>query len=155
VIGEETSAPFVAVYEAAYPRLVRIATAIIGDRGLAEEIVQDAFAATWRQRVHVGDLDAYVRRATINGCRSHMRRHRVRRERTGFVPEVSVADVYPELVASIARLGFRQRTVIILRYYDGLSDDTIAAALGVRPATVRSTAARALQELREVLTNDD
>jgi RNA polymerase sigma factor (sigma-70 family) len=79
----------------------------------------------------------------------------VRREVGGWTPEPAVTDTHHELTASIARLGFRKRAVLVLRFYDGLPDDEIAAALGMRAATVRSTVARALRELREVLGDDD
>ena len=143
---------FGAFYGSTYPQFVRVATAIVGDRGIAEEVVQDAFAATWRLRASVADLAPYVRRAVVNGCRSHLRR---RRDVTGFVVELGTDDVHPELVASIKRLKFQHRAVLVLRYYDGLADEDIARALGIRQATVRSTASRALAALREVLRDDD
>ena len=151
VVSTEVGA-FGAFYEASYPQFVRVATAIVGDRGIAEEVVQDAFAATWRRREAVDDLAPYVRRAVVNGCRSYMRR---RRAITGAVPDSYSSDVHPELLDSLRRLSFRRRAVLVLRYYDGLADDEIAASLGVRRTTVRSTARRALRELKEVLGDDE
>jgi RNA polymerase sigma-70 factor (sigma-E family) len=147
----ETTA-FGAFYESSYPQLVRVATAIVGDRRVAEEIVQDAFAATWPRRDSVIDLAPYLRRAVVNGCRSHLRR---RRDFPGRVPDIAEVDVHPELVASLKRLNFQQRSVLVLRYYEDLADDEIGRALGIRPNTVRSTASRALAALREVLRDVD
>jgi RNA polymerase sigma factor (sigma-70 family) len=149
------SSVFVAVYERTYGPLVRTATAIVGTRSVAEEVVQDAFAAMWRHHEQVANLEAYVRRAVVNGCRSHLRRHSVRLETSGVMPEIPVDDEHHDLVASIRRLKFRQRAVLVMRYYDGLSDGAIAEALAMRPSTVRSTAARALRALKEVLADDE
>jgi RNA polymerase sigma factor (sigma-70 family) len=56
-----------------------------------------------------------------------------------------------ELLDAVDALPFRQRAVLVLRYYHDLPEDEIAAALGCRPGTVKSLSARALQQLRKVV----
>ena len=57
-----------------------------------------------------------------------------------------------ELLALVDELPYRQKTVLVLRYYCDSSEAEIAAALGCRPGTVKSLAARGLAQLREVIT---
>jgi RNA polymerase sigma-70 factor (sigma-E family) len=137
--------------------LLRFAMVLCCDRGLAEDVVQDALIKAHRRWDKIQRLDhpeAYVRRIVVNEYLNW------RRKWSRFVP----ADLSAEhgstpdhaeqhadrdqLVAELAKLPPRQRAVLALRYYGGLSDAEIAETLSCRPSTVRSQASRALATLR-------
>lgn len=132
----------------------RLAYVLVSDPDLADEIVQDAFVALHRNWVRVANPAAYLRTSVVNGCHSHHRHLRVVRgaavDRPGEASAPEPAD--DELAAALERLPFDQRVVLALRYHDDLDDIEIAAALGIRRATVRTRAHRALARLRQEMT---
>jgi RNA polymerase sigma-70 factor (sigma-E family) len=142
-----------------WPGLVRLAFGLTGDRWLAEDLAQTAlakaYAAWWRVR-RADDPDAYVRRILINASRSRFRKPRVSEHPA--VPsdlfDVAVDDPAAEigersaLLAALADLQPRQRAVVVLRYWEDLTDVQVGALLGCSPGTVRSQATRALAKLR-------
>jgi RNA polymerase sigma-70 factor (sigma-E family) len=147
------------------PALLRYATVITCDPHLAEDVVQEVLLRAQRHWPRVRDMAApeqYVRRMIVNEFLSWRRR----RSTTSTVPFdpaalTSIASSGPGgqgavddrdlLLQLIAALPPRQRAVIALRYYEDLTDDEIAAALGCRPATVRSQASRAIATLRQAM----
>jgi RNA polymerase sigma factor (sigma-70 family) len=144
--------------------LVRLAVLLVGDQATAEDVVQDVFARLQRSPGRLRDIDnavPYLRTAVVNGCRSvHRSRQRARLLRVPYEPPAWSAEAAAlagedrqEVLAAVARLPRRQREVLVLRYYGGLADLEIAAALHVSRGTVSSTASRALvalaRELRE------
>jgi RNA polymerase sigma-70 factor (sigma-E family) len=139
-----------------WPAMVRLAYALTGDLGHAEDVAQSAFArayASWGRVVRAGDPDAYVRRIVINENRKRFRGHRVPEDLPGNLPEpVGGADPGPEerqaLLDALGRLGPRQRAVIVLRYLLDMSEAETAAALNCSVGTVKSQASRALATLR-------
>ena len=140
-----------------WPGLVRLAFGLTGDRWAAEDIAQVTLArayVAWRRVRRADDPDAYLRRILINASNRRFRRHRVA-EQPGDPPETAVegpADLVGEraaLLAALRQLPTRQRAVVVLRYWEDLSDTQIAAALGCSPGTVRSQLSRALAKLRE------
>jgi RNA polymerase sigma-70 factor (sigma-E family) len=153
-----------------WPVMVRLAYALTGDQGHAEDVAQTAFArtyASWPKVRRTGNPDAYVRRIVINENLNRFRKHRVAERLTGTLPD-SVAgalsgslaaagavdatrqyDDRSALMAALQRLGPRQRAVIVLRYWMDLTEAEIAAALGCSVGTVKSQAARALATLRQ------
>ncbi|MGI8695588.1 MAG: SigE family RNA polymerase sigma factor [Mycobacteriales bacterium] len=145
------------------PGLVRFAYALTGDRALAEDLVQEALAKAgprWTsRRVHAPD--AYVRTIIVRGHASWWRRAS-NRERPALTPDtvLTTADgAKPGFESSVterdlvwrllAGLSARQRAVLVLRRYEDLPDDEIAATLQCSAATVRSLAFRGLARLRE------
>jgi RNA polymerase sigma-70 factor (sigma-E family) len=137
--------------------LLRTAWLLTGDWYAAEDLVQNALMRCypkWR-RISKGDPDAYVRRAVFNAHLSGWRR-RWRGERpTAIVPDwTSATDEYAELdrrhdvAAALAELPRRQRAVVILRFYEDMTERQVAAALGCSVGTVKSQLARALVTLR-------
>jgi RNA polymerase sigma factor (sigma-70 family) len=138
------------LYVSEYQPMVRLAFAMVRDRDRAEEIVQDAFAAVFVRSERVANPGGYLRQTVVNGCRRVLRRQRladlVRRDRPG-VSELG-AD---HLLDAIDRLPVKRRAAVILRYYLDWSEADIAAALAVRPGTVKSMLHRSLEQLREDL----
>jgi RNA polymerase sigma-70 factor (sigma-E family) len=142
-----------------WPAVVRLAYALTGDAGHAEDLAQAAFArayASWGRVRRAGDPDAYVRRIVINTHRSRFRKHRVAEELRGDLAD-SLAEARqqpgPEergaLLDALGRLGPRQRAVVVLRYWLDLSEAETAAALNCSVGTVKSQASRALATLRK------
>ena len=145
---------FEALYRDRYLALVRLAYLLLGTRtsGEAEEVVQEAFAELHRRWALVEAPGPYVRAAVVNGCRRRQRRGAMDRVRVGARPERGPAALgADDMGDAIARLPDRQRAVIVLRYYEDMSEADIAAALGCRPGTVKSLASRALADLRRVI----
>ena len=140
-----------------WPGLVRLAFGLTGDRWAAEDLAQATLArayVAWRRVSRADDPDAYLRRILVNASNRRFRRHRVP-EQPGDPPETMVegpAELVSErttLLAALRQLPPRQRAVVVLRYWEDLTDTQIAAALGCTPGTVRSQLSRALAKLRE------
>jgi len=124
----------------------RLAYVLVNDAGAAEEIVQDAFVRFFRHRQRVTSPDAFLRATVINGCRNHYRWVAVRRR---FVAMGAESPPAPDhLVDAIACLPYRQRAVVVLRYYEALPEREIADALQMPIGTVKSTLHRVLAQLR-------
>jgi RNA polymerase sigma-70 factor (sigma-E family) len=150
-------------FVASWPRLLRTTYGVSGDAQLAEDALQTAFAkafAAWPRVRRMDDPLAYVRRIAINAAIAQHRKAFARRETTvGSLPDGSVdahahaVDVHDEVWRAIAALPVRQRAVVVLRYYEDLSERQIAEVLGCRPGTVKSQASAALATLRRVLEN--
>jgi RNA polymerase sigma-70 factor (sigma-E family) len=152
----QRDADFTAYLAARQSTLLRTAYLITGDAHTAEDVVQSALARlylSWDRVQRAESPDAYVRRAIVNEATSWWRRAWRRREvATDILPDVAVApeptsggdDVW-QLVRSLPP---RQRAVIVLRYYEQLSEAEIADTLGISPGTVKSQASRALATLR-------
>ena len=142
--------------------LVRLAVCLLGDRGAAEDVVQDAFLALhrgwWRLRAETSAL-AYLRAAVVNGCRSRQRRLVRARRVTPLLAlaagsggpsgedEVLARDEAHRVAAAVQRLPGRQREVIVCRYFLGLSEAQTAALLGVSLGSAKRHAHRAMAAL--------
>jgi RNA polymerase sigma-70 factor (sigma-E family) len=145
------------------PAVLKFAGVLTGDRGLAEDVVQEVLIRAngrWQAIARLDRPEAYVRKMIVNEYLSWRRRSwRLVPAGTGTdIPGRSTPDPaagYAErdaMVAELAKLPLRQRAVLVLRYYEGLSDREIADVLGCRPGTVRGYASRALAALRVELT---
>lgn len=143
-----------------WPAMVRLAYALTGDAGHAEDLAQAAFArayASWGRVRRAGDPDAYVRRIVINTHRSRLRKHRVAEELRGDLTDTpsstarqpGLEDNGSALLDALSRLGPRQRAVVVLRYWLDLSEAETAATLNCSVGTVKSQASRALATLRK------
>lgn len=100
--------------------------------------------------------EAYVRRAIVNGFTSHWRRRR-RETLTAEVPAVAADGAVPDdaMWDVLATLPPRQRAVLVLRFYEDLSEREIATALSVAPGTVKSPASKGLAALRVALARQE
>lgn len=143
----DAAAPFAAFYRAERPSAVRLA-ALLTQRAAAEDVVQEAFAGLYPRFAGLDNPAAYLRVAILNGCRQMHRRRAVELDR---LPRLTTPGTFdPELPAmadAVAALPYRQRAVLVLRYWLDLSEDEIADALGCRPGTVKSLSSRALERL--------
>lgn len=143
--------------------LLRFAYLLTGDRHLAEDLVQEVLARVhqrWSRIEWTEGAESYVRTALVRQNISWWRR-RSRTERpVAEVPDRSTgADTAhgvaarDEMWTLLATLPRRQRTVLVLRFYEDLTDDRIAELLGCSTVNVRVHASRALARLRVTLTD--
>jgi RNA polymerase sigma-70 factor (sigma-E family) len=139
----------------ASPRLLRTAFLLTRDRGHAEDLLQTSLARAWRawRRVE-GDPEPYVRRIIVNTYATWWRRKwrderptDVLPEPVGASPEAAV-DQRDWLWQALGRLPRRQRAVVVLRFYEDLTEAQAAHALGVSVGTVKSQTSKALARLR-------
>jgi RNA polymerase sigma-70 factor (sigma-E family) len=148
--------------------LLRTAWLLCGDQHQAEEMVQQALVRTYSRWAHVRQRDplGYTRKALANLRIDSWRR---RRREVLVPPEDVAADSVPafrrpdaaqaagrtedrdQLVRALATLTARQRRIVVLRHFLDLSEAEVADDLGVSPGTVKSTASRAMAQLRSVL----
>ncbi|MBV1855331.1 SigE family RNA polymerase sigma factor [Catellatospora tritici] len=135
--------------------LLRIAYVLTGDHALAEDLLQTALARSWSawKRVH-GDPEPYVRRILTNTYNSWWRRrwHGERAtehlpERSGPSPQAAVDD-RDQVWRALSKLPRQQKLVVVLRYFEDLSEAEIARTLGISPGSVKAHASRALSSLR-------
>jgi RNA polymerase sigma-70 factor (sigma-E family) len=146
---------------AAWPSLYRRAYLLTGNHADAEDLAQQTLIkshGTWSRVSRLDSPNAYVRRILTNTFLSSKRprRHRLELLAGESVPEPAAPPVDgPEdrmaLWPLVCSLPPRQRAVIVLRYYEQLSEAEIADALACSPGNVKSTAHRALQNLRIAL----
>jgi RNA polymerase sigma-70 factor (sigma-E family) len=151
-----------------YRSLVRLATLVLGDVGLAEQVTQDAFVKLhlrWGGLRRLDRAPAYLRSAVLNGARSHLRHQQVR-ERHSAKRTVAPSQITPEtsalgradherVVAALRRLPNRQREALALRYYLDLPEVEIAAAMGVSAGSVKTHLHRGLAALAHQLGEND
>jgi RNA polymerase sigma factor (sigma-70 family) len=141
------------VYRAQWAGLVRLGRLLTGSQQLGEEVAQDAFLGLLRATRPIESPSAYLRRSVVNlAINAGKRRSRevayLRRQRE----EVAAPPEFDETWQALVALPPRQRAVLVLRYYEDLSEQEIANVLGCRPGTVKSLASRALDHLREELS---
>jgi RNA polymerase sigma-70 factor (sigma-E family) len=139
------------LYRSERDKLVRLAYLLTGSQAAAEDLVQDVFI---KAHARLGDVDqptAYLRRAVTNACWSWHRRRQVEARHLDRRPAVVSGEHDIEMWDALARLSPRRRSVLVLRYYLDLPEQETADALGWRIGTVKSTAHRALQDLRRML----
>jgi RNA polymerase sigma-70 factor (sigma-E family) len=137
------------------PALARTAYLLTGDAHLAEDLVQTALfkaARAWH-RIE-GDPEPYVRRILYTQNVSWWRRRRLRETSLTSYDDAAAAapdsDLRLSLETALARLTERQRTVLVLRFFEDLTEVQTAHALGIGAGTVKSTTREALARLRAV-----
>jgi RNA polymerase sigma-70 factor (sigma-E family) len=147
------------LYSLYYRSLVRLAALLLRDEAAAEEVVQDAFVAmraAWPRLADAERALAYLRQAVVNRSRSVLRhRSAAGQDVHEALPDLSATEhaawdllERPAARAALRGLPERQREAIVLRYYAGLSEDEIAAAMRISRGAVRSHTARGIAALR-------
>jgi RNA polymerase sigma-70 factor (sigma-E family) len=159
---EDGYAEFVAARWTALHRLAYLLTA---SRPAAEDLLQTALMKTYVKWARVKGLespDGYVRKTMVNALISETRRPWRGREAPWHdPPEIPVEPIdsavldHAMLWPLICALPARQRAVVVLRYYEDLSEEEIAAALGCARGTVKSQASDALRSLKRGLSAVD
>ncbi|HWE65941.1 MAG TPA: SigE family RNA polymerase sigma factor [Acidimicrobiales bacterium] len=148
------------------PLLHRSAYLLCGDWHLANDLVQEALAKTYRNwaRVQRADSpDAYVRRIVVNEAHRHWRRHKhtAPGDHGHLAEETASSDSADEIVRragllqALLSLPPRQRATVVLRYLEGLTERETAAVLQCSEGTVKSQTSRALSALRTYLEREE
>lgn len=154
----DRDAEFAAYMAARQASLLRTAYLLTGDQHTAEDLVQTAFAKlylSWDKVQRRELVDGYVRRILVNENNSLWRRAWKRRETsTDTVPDrQAVTDTHDDGVKAalwefVQSLPRKQRAVVVLRFYEDLSEAEVADILGISVGTVKSQSSRALAALR-------
>lgn len=133
---------------------VRLARLLTGSVAAAEDLAHEAFIRVYRRDISIDEPVPFLRTVTVNVCRDwHRARQREHLRVVRHGPDADrVSPAARELDASLARLPYPERAVIVLRYWLDLSEADIAATLGCRPGTVKSRHARALRKLNKELS---
>jgi RNA polymerase sigma-70 factor (sigma-E family) len=144
-----------------WSQLVRLGYGLTGDRQLAEDLAQTAFAkayASWGRVSRADNPDAYLRRIVVNANASRFRKIRVDEVLTAAVPELvaaaDAADPHRDrdaLMAALMQLPYGQRAAVVLRYWLDLCEAETAAILGCSVGNVKSQTSRALAKLRSTM----
>jgi len=142
--------------------LLRTAYLIVWDEGEAEDLVQECLfkvARRWSRVRRMEQPKAYARRILVNLALDDARRRARRRRELEPAATTNLWAVDPlqsietraELVQALGELHERQRAVLVLRYFNDLTEAQVADVLGCSPGTVKSSASRGLARLREAL----
>jgi RNA polymerase sigma-70 factor (sigma-E family) len=152
---------FIAFADAASSGLLGTAFLLCGDWHTAEDLTQTTLAklfASWHRIRDKDAVHAYARRTLLNTYLVDCQRRRRREVLTGdagWFADRAAAPHDPELrlalADALATLAPRARAVVVLRYWEDLSVDQVAALLGCSPGSVKSLSARSLDKLRQVL----
>lgn len=138
--------------------LLRVAYLLTGDRQDAEDLLQTALAKVylaWPRIRDKGAVDGYVRRVLVNTQTSFWRRRKVDEYPAEELPEVPTirdatadCDLRDAMWAALARLPRRQRAMVVLRYYEDMTEVETAEVLGISVGAVKSGVSRAMAKLR-------
>ena len=163
----EPSGQLADLYVRHVPAANRLAFLLTGDRAHAEDLVHEAFVRCVGRFGHLRAreaFDAYLRRTIVNLHTSRLRRVRVERDylakeaaRQGRAASATLPDVAgrEDMWRRLQTLPPRQRAVLVLRYYEDLSERETAQAMGCSVAAVKSLTARATTALREGIEGED
>ena len=158
-MDEQAREDFRSYVAARSPALLRTAYMLSGNRADAEDLLQTALAKTylaWDRIREREAVDGYVRRVMVNTQTSWWRRRKVDEYPTEQLPERPTGrdrtddlDLHDALWTALSGLPKRQRAMVVLRYYEDLSEAETAQVMGVSVGTVKSTTSRALAKLRD------
>jgi RNA polymerase sigma-70 factor (sigma-E family) len=146
-----------------HPRLVRLLSLHCGDAETARDLTQETLVKVcqhWKKVRRMDEPGAWVTRVAINLANSHFRRASVRR-RLDTPPDPAVAQTEsPDAMegwmvrAAVSTLPERQRTALVLRYFEDMSVDQTAQVMGVSASAVKKLTARGVERLHELLDTD-
>jgi RNA polymerase sigma factor (sigma-70 family) len=154
-IANNVDAEFASLYAAYWPALRRLATLMTGNADEGQDLAQEAFAQWYVHKNGVEKPEAYLRVVLLNLIRGRSRKiFRVRKYAHVFETEAELAEIVlpaDGMADAVAKLPYRQRAAIVLKYYEGRTEAEIAQLLECRPGTVKSLVSRALDELRRTI----
>jgi RNA polymerase sigma factor (sigma-70 family) len=164
-VGEQDPAAVRTLVSRKLPRLLALATRMLGDRMEAEDVAQEAFVRIWKQAPHWKEgearFDTWIHRVALNLCYDRLRGRR--EDPVAELPDEAAdphgspdmqleARVRDERVrTALAKLPVRQREALVLNYYQELSNIEAAALMGITVDALESLLARARRSLRAQL----
>jgi len=148
------------------PAAIGFAYLLTADKGLAEDLVQEAFiraGGRFRHIRQVESFDAYLRKTIVNLYRSQLRRRKLeraylKREAHRVLPETDPApdqEMRDERRRALQTLPARQRAAIVLRYYEDMSENDAAELMGCSNAALRSLVSRGMSVLRQEMRRQE
>ena len=152
-----------AIYGTEYRSLVRLAAALVGDVGIAEEVVQDSFVAMYGAWSLLRDREkalAYLRRRVISRSRSALQQGMVAdrnapKPKPGIIPSAEQGTITQlersAVISAMHTLSLRQREALMLRFYLDLSERQAASAMNISPGAANYHTARAKAALLSIL----
>ena len=151
---------FAALYAEHRPSVYRVALAMTGDRALAEDLAHEAFVRAWRALSGLRDPEAagaYLRTTAVNLARRTLRRRalELRHHISQVAHHEPDRDGKLAVVGALQTLPPRQRACVVMRYFEDLTEEQTAAALGVSIGTVKSQTHKALKRLQGILGDLD
>ena len=157
--GMRDDSAFVEYVNADSARLLRLAYLMVGNLPDAEDLVQGCLARVSRRWSRIESPHAYAQQAIARAATDRWRHLRLRPKHEPLIGDhVDLTDPFGTvelrhtLLAGLRALPARQRAVLVLRYFEQLSEAETAAALGIAPGTVKTHSLRGLERLRELLT---
>jgi RNA polymerase sigma-70 factor (sigma-E family) len=162
-LPDDRDAAVTALFAVHYRQLLALARRLLDDPGDAEDVVMDSFVGLYRRWGSVRRTDnplCYLRASVVNGSRNRLRRLRLATARlfSQFEPPAPAAEqsamlhVEDDAVVKVLQgLPRRQREVLVLRYYEQLSEAEIATTLGCSVGSVKTHASRGIQAVAERL----
>lgn len=167
LIAQNNAAAVEAMVERKLPRLIRLATRMLGDRGEAQDVAQETSLRIWRAapgwRAGEAKFDTWLHRVALNLCYDRLRRRRETPvaelpdrpdERPGAEADMLAADDHHQVRRALAELPERQREAIVLQYYQELSNSDAAEVMGISIEALESLLSRARRQLRSRLGRD-
>jgi len=132
----------------------RLALVLVGNVEAAEDLSQEAFVRLHRRFNRIDNPRAYLRVALVNLCHRYRRSEQQRQQQltTCVIDTAQISSPSIEVLDLVDRLPPRQRDVLVLRYFEDLSEAEIAQALHCRPGTVKSLASRALRQIHQEMS---
>lgn len=155
---DDTGASIEHLYREHRDELVRLAHLLTGSDAAAQDLVQDTFVQVSRPlgdpARRIENPAGYLHRAVVNRCMSWHRHRKVEQRHLAAVEEpISLDPDLDGMWVHLRTLPPKRRIALVLRFYQDLSYEDIAAAMDVRPGTVRSLIHRGLASLREELAD--
>ncbi|MFT4257506.1 MAG: RNA polymerase sigma factor [Pseudoxanthomonas sp.] len=154
--------------ERALPRLLPLAQRMLGDRGEAEDVVQETFVRAWRQASHwqpgAARIETWLYRIALNLCHDRLRgRNRPQdNAEDEWIDPAPLPDAQAEqaqrgerIAQALAALPSRQREALVLQFYQGLSNVESAELMDISVDALESLLARARRNLRRLLADAD
>lgn len=162
--ASSATADFADVFAAHHAEALRLAYLLAGDRHRAEDIVADAFVKLYKRwdRGGIDNPRAYLRRTVVNEVNSKFRRLALERreaakrsgdDRGARTTEDQLADS-DVIATALAALPQRQRTAVVLRYFNDLPEREVADVMGISVGTVKSTVSRGLERMRTMMEGE-